>query len=223
MSSNIETMPRKKGRPSTKLSKLNDIKNAVSNEDIKLKVDNLINSIATGNSYNNIKRGIDFLKSHEQTYENADEYNKEKMLYLSKKLAKGQIKQLRRSNTLLNLLLSGKGDVKRKFEKEIKIIKAQAGKAEITTESAMKSRVKDIILKFDKKAKGFKPLDQLFKRIPDIKASMNVNGAITLQINVSLIVGFTDGTIDTFHIHSDKTNILINSEENIKKEIEKPY
>jgi len=36
MSSNIETMPRKKGRPSTKLSKLNDIKNAVSNEDIKL-------------------------------------------------------------------------------------------------------------------------------------------------------------------------------------------
>ena len=49
---------------------------------------------------------------------------------------------------------------------------------------------------------------------------MNVNGAITLQINVSLIVGFTDGTIDTFHIHSDKTNILINSEANIKKEME---
>ena len=86
------------------------------------------------------------------------------MLYLSKKLAKGQIKQLRRSNTLLNLLLSSKGDVKRKFEKEIKIIKAQAGKAEITTDSAMKSRVKDIILKFDK-AKGFKPLEQVFKRI----------------------------------------------------------
>ena len=63
MSYNIETMPRKKGRPSTKLSKLNDIKNAVNNEDIKLKVDNLINSIATGSSYNNIKRGIDFLKS----------------------------------------------------------------------------------------------------------------------------------------------------------------
>ena len=151
MSSNIETMPRKKGRPSKKLSKLNDSKNAVNNDDIKLKVDNLISSIATGNSYNNIKRGIDFLKSHEQTYENADDYTKEKMLYLSKKLAKGQIKQLRRSNTLLNLLSSGKGDVKRKFETEIKIIKAKAGKAEITSESAMKSRVKDIILKFDKK------------------------------------------------------------------------
>ena len=101
------------------------------------------------------------------------------MFYLSKKLAKGQIKQTRRSNTLLNILLSGKGDVKRKFETELNIIKAQAGKAEITTESAMKARVKDIILKFDKKAKGFKPLDQLFKRIPDIKASMNKNGAIT--------------------------------------------
>ena len=103
MTSNIEIMPRKKGRPSTKLSKLNDIKNAVSNEDIKLKVDNLINSIATGSSYNSIKRGIDFLKSNEQNYEKSDDYTKEKMLYLSKKLAKGQIKQTRRSNTLLNM------------------------------------------------------------------------------------------------------------------------
>ena len=77
------------------------------------------------------------------------------MLYLSKKIAKGQIKQTRRSNTLLNLLLSGKGDAKRKFETEIKIIKAKAGKAEITSESAMKSRVKDIILKIDKKRQGF--------------------------------------------------------------------
>ena len=123
MSSNIETMPRKKGRPSTKLSKLNDIKNAVTNEDIKLKVDNLISSIATGSSYNNIKRGIDFLKSHKQTYENSNDYTKEKMLYLSKKLAKGQIKQTRRSNTLLNILISGKGDVKRKFEKKSRLSK----------------------------------------------------------------------------------------------------
>ena len=85
MSYNIDSMPRKKGRPSTKSSKLNAIKNALSNDDIKLKADNLINSITTGNSYNNIKRGIDFLKSHEQTYESADGYTKENMLYLSKK------------------------------------------------------------------------------------------------------------------------------------------
>ena len=49
---------------------------------------------------------------------------------------------------------------------------------------------------------------------------MNINGAVTVQINVTLIVGFTDGTIDTFHIHSDKTNILINIEAKIKKGME---
>ena len=100
MTSNIEIMPRKKGRPSTKLSKLNDIKNTVTNDDIKLKVESLINSIATGSSYNSIKRGIDFLKSNEQNYEKSDDYTKEKMFYLSKKLAKGQRLNRREDLTL---------------------------------------------------------------------------------------------------------------------------
>ena len=64
--------------------------------------------------------------------------------------------------------------------------------------------MQDIILSFDKNAKGFKPLDHLLKHIPDIKNSMDVNGAITLQINVSIAVSYTDTTSDTIHIHSDK-------------------
>ena len=137
-----------------------------------------------------------------------------------KKLAKGQIKQVRKSSTLLNLLLSGKGNFKQKFETQIKNIKAKVGKVEITTESAIKSRVQDIILSFDKNAKGFKPLDHLLKRIPDIKKSMDVNGSITLQINVSITVSCTDTTTDTLHIHSDKTHTLINNEQEIRKELE---
>ena len=74
-----------------KLSKLNDIKNAVNNDEVKLKVDDLISSLATGSSYNNIKRGIDFLKFHGQIYENSDDYTKEKMLYLSKKSQKDKL------------------------------------------------------------------------------------------------------------------------------------
>ena len=40
--------------------------------------------IESGSAYNNIKRGIEFLKSKEQTYENSDEYIKQKIFNLSK-------------------------------------------------------------------------------------------------------------------------------------------
>ena len=120
----------------------------------------------------------------------------------SKRLGKGQIKQVRKSNTLLNLLLSGKGDVKQKFKTQIKEIKARTFNAlEITTESTIKSRVKYNIIKFDKKAEGLKPFDQLCKHVQDIEQSMDLNGAITLQINASLLVSFSDRTTDTIHIH----------------------
>ena len=72
MDYNIDSMPRKKGRPPTQLKKLLDTKNELSNQDIKLKVESLIGSIAKGNTYDNIKRGIDFLKSNEQNYEQSD-------------------------------------------------------------------------------------------------------------------------------------------------------
>ena len=138
---------------------------------------------------------------------------------LSNRLGKGEIKQVRKSNTLLNILSSGK---KTSFKTQINNIKAnvKANKPQIITESAVKSRVKDMILKFDKRAKGFKPRDKLCNHIQDIKQSINQHGAITLQINTSIIVDFLDGTTDTFHIYSDKTHILINDEQEIKKDLE---
>ena len=69
-------------------------------------------------------------------------------------VAKGQIKQGRKSNTLLNILLSGKGNFKQQFETQLKNIKAKADKVEKTTESAVKSRVQDIILSCDKGRQG---------------------------------------------------------------------
>ena len=65
-------------------------------------------------------------------------------------------------------------------------------------------RVLYIILSVDKNAQSLKPLDHLLKRIPDIKKSMDINGAITLQINVSITVSYIDTTTDTLHIHSDR-------------------
>ena len=206
-------MPRKKGRPSTKLNKLIDIRNSINNQDLINEVDDLIQRLESNrNTYNDTKRGIEFLKSNEDTYINTDDYIKKKTLMLSNRLGKGEIKQVRSSNTLLNMLLSGK---KQTFKTKIHHIKVKvkANKPQIITETAFKSRVKDIILKFDKRAKGFKPFDKLFNHIQDIKHSMDENGAITLQLNIPIIVGFSDGTTDTLHIHSDRTNILINSEE----------
>ena len=71
-----------------------------------------------------------------------------------------------------------------------------------------------------KKAHGVKPLNQLINLVPDIKKSIDDNGAITFQIHTSIKVGFTDGSTEDFHITSDKTEILINNENEMFKDIE---
>jgi len=72
MSYNMPQTQRKKGRPSTKLNKLNEIRNSISNQEVKRKADNLIERLAKGNDFNDTKRGIEFLKANEQQYGNAD-------------------------------------------------------------------------------------------------------------------------------------------------------
>ena len=72
-------MARKKGRPSTKLDKLNDMRNSIKDQDVITKVDDLIQRLESNrNAYNDTKRGIEFFKSNEDTYHNADDYIKKK-------------------------------------------------------------------------------------------------------------------------------------------------
>ena len=46
-------------------------------------------------------------------------------------------------------------------------------------------------------------------------------GAITFQNNTTIKVVFPDKTTDDYHIHSDKTYILIHNGNEIKQDIEK--
>ena len=46
-------------------------------------------------------------------------------------------------------------------------------------------------------------------------------GAITFQINTSIKVIFPDKSTEVLHVHSDKTEILINNENEIKQDIGK--
>ena len=46
-------------------------------------------------------------------------------------------------------------------------------------------------------------------------------GAITFQINTTIKAVFPDKTTDDHHVHSDKTHIVINNENQIKQDIEK--
>lgn len=211
---------RKKGRPSTKLNKLNEIRNSISNQEVKRKADNLIERLAKGNDFNDTKRGLEFLKANEQQYGNADAYVKRKICSLSRKLGEGEIKQVRKTNTLLNILLTSKANAKQKYKNQITNIKEKASKPKEATETAFKGRIQDIILTFNKHAKGFKPLANLMNYVEVIQKALKDNEAITLQINVTLTVGFADKTTETYHIHSDKSNILINSESEIKKHLE---
>lgn len=50
---------------------------------------------------------------------------------------------------------------------------------------------------------------------------MEINGAVTLQINTYIIVAFVDGTPDIFfHIYSDKSIMLIDYEHETQQDIE---
>ena len=133
------------------------------------------------------------------------------------KLEKGQIKQVRTTNNLLNILVENKGNAKEQFTNQIKLIKEKA-KPKTSFQKAFKGRVQDLVLSFDKNAKGFKPLSYLSNYITDIQKALKDNEAITLQVNVTITVGFADKTTETHHIHSDKSNILVNSESEIKKQ-----
>ena len=74
--SNIN-MTRNRGRPSTKLNKLIDMRNSINNQDIVNKVDDLIQRLQNNrNKYPDTKRGIEFLKSNEDKYINSDDYIK---------------------------------------------------------------------------------------------------------------------------------------------------
>ena len=74
---------------------------------------------------------------------------------------------------------------------------------------------------YDENGRGFKPLNKLINHAQEIKKTMGDIGAITFQINTSIRVVFPDKTTDDYHIHSDKTHILINNENEIKQDIEK--
>jgi hypothetical protein len=69
----------KKGRPSNKLNKLIEIKNKVSQKDTKDKIDRLIKHLED-RKYNDINRGIQFLRDNENKYIKANEYTKKKYL-----------------------------------------------------------------------------------------------------------------------------------------------
>ena len=62
MSYNIfNNMPSKKGRPSTKINKLNDVKDLVTNQDVKNKIGKIINYFSSdGSTYGDTKRAINF-------------------------------------------------------------------------------------------------------------------------------------------------------------------
>ena len=53
-----------------------------------------------------------------------------------------------------------------------------------------------------------------------LKKTMDEIGAITFQVNTTIKVEFPDKSIEDYHIHSDKTQILINNENEIKHDIE---
>ena len=122
---------------------------------------------------------------------------------------------------MINILLNGNGNVKNKFKTRINNINLKASnKPEIITETALKSRVTDIVLTFDKTVRGFKPLNQIINHAQEIKKTMDNIGAITFQISTTIKVEFPDKSTDDYHIHSDKTQILINNENEIKQDIE---
>ena len=74
----------------------------------------------------------------------------------------------------------------------------------------MKSRVKDILLSFNKNVRGFKPFEQVHKQYNYIRQTLEEVGPITIQLNVDFVVSFPDNPTDVFHIISDKSHILIN-------------
>ena len=43
----VNNMPSKKGRPSTKINKLNDVKDLVTNQDVKNKIGEIINYVSS--------------------------------------------------------------------------------------------------------------------------------------------------------------------------------
>ena len=95
---------------------------------------------------------------------------KRKIFYLSRKLTEGDLKQTRSANSLLNILYNDDGGARKKFRANINNINAKSsGRPEIITETAFKSRVKDIILTYDKSGKGFKPLNQIINHAQEIK------------------------------------------------------
>ena len=69
----------KKGRPSTTLNKLVVVRNSIHNDDIITKRDDLIQRLESNrNTYTDTKRGIECLKSNEDTCHNSDDYIKKK-------------------------------------------------------------------------------------------------------------------------------------------------
>ena len=90
------------------MNKLTETRSTIDNQDIIRRVDKSTSRIESGNAYDT-KRGIDFLKSNEHNYENADDTIKKKLFRLSTRLARGQLNQVRTSNRLLNIFLSDNG------------------------------------------------------------------------------------------------------------------
>ena len=142
---------------------------------------------------------------------------RKKIFELSDRLGKGQTTQIRKANNLVDLLRSNKGNVKKKFETQIRNIKERINKpSTVVKESAFKSRVKDIVLTFRSKAEVLKPLKSIYKYIGEISNQMKIQTPLLFQINVTYLLRYTlDGSIGIFNKYSDKTVIYNNNRREI--------
>ena len=215
----MTNMARARGRPTTKLKKLQDIKNTITNQEVKNKIDRLVKHLED-REYNDIKRGIEFLKSVESKYENTNDYNKQKIFKLSDKLGRGEIKQLRTTTRLTNILLDDDVKSKARFKTQVRQIKERVNKPKSkTVETAFTNRIKDTVLKFSKKARGLNVLNHVLKHAKEIQTQLREHNALKLKLNVNFIFRFENNTQHTLDIYTTNTALLTSDLNEINKQL----